>query len=435
MYDLILKKRNGEQLTEKEIDVLISLYAKGKIPDYQMAAFCMAIYFQSMTAKEITALTMAMANSGDCYNLDQIKGKVIDKHSSGGVGDTTTLIVAPLVASCGVPIAKMSGRSLGHTGGTIDKLESIPGFKAEVSKQKFIQQVNEIKICLMSQSKSIAPADQRLYALRDVTATVDIIPLIASSIMSKKIAAGANGFVLDVKYGSGAFMKTTNKAVKLAKTMVEIGAETGKPTIALVTNMNQPLGYMIGNSLEIKEAILTLSGQGPEDLTELSLRLAAEMLVLADHSQTVNDAYKLLSKKLKNKDGLTKFKQLLDYQGGNPHVIEDLSLLPKAKYKTPVYCLTSGFIQNICADKIGNLTMILGAGRKTKASIIDHSVGIELTKKAGDYVSVEQPIAYIYSNTELKGEEKSLLECFRFGKTPPSNEKLVYKKISTSNDV
>ena len=353
-YDLILKKRNGMELSSAEIEFMISKYTEGLVADYQMAAFCMAVYFQGMNPRETADLTLAMANSGKKYDLSGISGTIIDKHSTGGVGDTTTLIVAPLVASCGVPVAKMSGRGLGHTGGTIDKLESIPGFTCELEQNAFIDQVNAIKISIISQSEIIAPADRLLYALRDVTATVDSIPLIASSIMSKKIAAGGDGFVLDVKTGSGAFMPKREQAIRLAKTMVSIGREAGKPTVALITDMEQPLGYTIGNALEVREAIQTLAGEGAWDLTELCLRIGAEMLVLAGHSQTDAEAYQLLQEKLKSKAGLFKLRELISSQGGNPNVIDDLSILPQAQYQTFVKSERSGYIRRSTPSKLAS---------------------------------------------------------------------------------
>lgn len=429
-YDLIMKKRNGNPLTTAEIQFLISEYTKETLTDYQMAAFCMAVYFQGMNHRETADFTISMANSGIQYDLSTIEGRIIDKHSTGGVGDTTTLVVAPLVASCGVPVAKMSGRGLGHTGGTVDKLESIPGFSPEVSKKDFINQVKQINICIMSQSSFIAPADKKLYALRDVTATVDSIPLIASSIMSKKLAAGAHGFVLDVKTGNGAFMQRLDEAVELAKTMTAIGKQVGKPTTALITNMDQPLGFMIGNSLEVEEAIKTLAGSGPHDLTELCLILGAEMLVMAEHTPNINEAYKLLKKKLQAKEGLVKLAEFIAYQGGDTKVIDNPGLLPQAKFQTVVKSRHSGYVTSIDALKIGNIAMSLGAGRQTKTDIIDLSVGIELKKKVGDYTALEQPLAIIHSNKPLKLEGEQLLACFQINPSPPIIPKLVHKKIT-----
>lgn len=433
-YDLILKKRNGMELSSAEIEFMISKYTEGLVADYQMAAFCMAVYFQGMNPRETADLTLAMANSGKKYDLSGISGTIIDKHSTGGVGDTTTLIVAPLVASCGVPVAKMSGRGLGHTGGTIDKLESIPGFTCELEQNAFIDQVNAIKISIISQSEIIAPADRLLYALRDVTATVDSIPLIASSIMSKKIAAGGDGFVLDVKTGSGAFMPKREQAIRLAKTMVSIGREAGKPTVALITDMEQPLGYTIGNALEVREAIQTLAGEGAWDLTELCLRIGAEMLVLAGHSQTDAEAYQLLQEKLKSKAGLFKLRELISSQGGNPNVIDDLSILPQAQYQTFVKSERSGYIRKIDALKIGKLVMQLGAGRQKKDSTIDLSVGIELKQKAGAYIQQDQVLAVVHSNQPLSTEYADVLDCFTFSQSPPRYQPLIWQKI-TQEDV
>jgi len=433
-YDLILKKRNGMELSSAEIEFMISKYTEGLVADYQMAAFCMAVYFQGMNPRETADLTLAMANSGKKYDLSGISGTIIDKHSTGGVGDTTTLIVAPLVASCGVPVAKMSGRGLGHTGGTIDKLESIPGFTCELEQNAFIDQVNAIKISIISQSEIIAPADRLLYALRDVTATVDSIPLIASSIMSKKIAAGGDGFVLDVKTGSGAFMPKREQAIRLAKTMVSIGREAGKPTVALITDMEQPLGYTIGNALEVREAIQTLAGEGAWDLTELCLRIGAEMLVLAGHSQTDAEAYQLLQEKLKSKAGLFKLRELISSQGGNPNVIDDLSILPQAQYQTFVKSERSGYIRKIDALKIGKLVMQLGAGRQQMDSTIDVSVCIELKQKAGAYIQQDQVLAVVHSNQPLSTEYADVLDCFTFSQSPPRYQPLIWQKI-TQEDV
>lgn len=436
IYDLIMKKRDGESLTPAEIEYLISGYTDGEIHDYQMAAFCMAVYFKGMSKTETAALTMAMADSGMRYNLQNIKGIPIDKHSTGGVGDTTTLVVAPLVASCGVPVAKMSGRGLGHTGGTIDKLESIPLFNPQVSEATFIRQVNEVNLAIISQSDTIAPADQKLYSLRDVTATVDSIPLIASSIMSKKIASGASGFVLDVKVGVGAFMKSLDQATILGKTMVEIGKSINKPTVALITNMDEPLGNMVGNALEIQEAILTLSEEGPDDLTELSLRLGAEMLVLSGHSLNPESAYELLQKKLKTKAGLNKLQEMIKYQGGDTKVITapDL-LLPQAKYKTLVKSNITGYVDSINSHGIGNFTMGLGAGRKTKTDKIDLSAGVELKKKRGDYVKAGETLVVVHSNDPItQNSTEQVKACYLFSENPPQPLKLIYEKIS-SNDV
>lgn len=432
-YDLILKKRNGGELTTAEIEFLISGYTAGEIADYQMAALCMAIYFQEMSIRETADLTMAMAYSGDVNDLSGIEGTVIDKHSTGGVGDTTTLIVAPLVASCGVPVAKMSGRGLGHTGGTIDKLESIPGFQTEISQTEFVQQVNQIKLGLIAQTEALVPADKQLYALRDVTATVDSIPLIAASIMSKKIASGADGFVLDVKTGRGALMQNYAQSEVLAKTMVAIGKKVGKPTVALITDMDQPLGYAVGNALEVKEAISVLSGQGAADLTDLCLHLGAEMLVLAGHSPNQESGYKVVEQKLKSKAGLEKFRELISWQGGDPRVVDDLSLLPQASYQTEVRSRQSGYVSSIDALKIGSIAMQLGAGRKTKNSSIDLGVGIELKAKVGGYVERDQPLAVIHSNQPLQQEPQLVLNAFSISQARPQQRPLIWAKITEAD--
>lgn len=432
-YDLILKKRNGGELTTAEIEFLISGYTAGEIADYQMAALCMAIYFQGMSIRETADLTMAMAYSGDVNDLSGIEGTVIDKHSTGGVGDTTTLIVAPLVASCGVPVAKMSGRGLGHTGGTIDKLESIPGFQTEISQTEFVQQVNQIKLGLIAQTEALVPADKQLYALRDVTATVDSIPLIAASIMSKKIASGADGFVLDVKTGRGALMQNYAQSEVLAKTMVAIGKKVGKPTVALITDMDQPLGYAVGNALEVKEAISVLSGQGAADLTDLCLHLGAEMLVLAGHSPNQESGYKVVEQKLKSKAGLEKFRELISWQGGDPRVVDDLSLLPQASYQTEVRSRQSGYVSSIDALKIGSIAMQLGAGRKTKNSSIDLGVGIELKAKVGGYVERDQPLAVIHSNQPLQQEPQLVLNAFNISQARPQQRPLIWAKITEAD--
>lgn len=393
----------------------------------------MAIYFQGMSIRETADLTMAMAYSGDVNDLSGIEGTVIDKHSTGGVGDTTTLIVAPLVASCGVPVAKMSGRGLGHTGGTIDKLESIPGFQTEISQTEFVQQVNQIKLGLIAQTEALVPADKQLYALRDVTATVDSIPLIAASIMSKKIASGADGFVLDVKTGRGALMQNYAQSEVLAKTMVAIGKKVGKPTVALITDMDQPLGYAVGNALEVKEAISVLSGQGAADLTDLCLHLGAEMLVLAGHSPNQESGYKVVEQKLKSKAGLEKFRELISWQGGDPRVVDDLSLLPQASYQTEVRSRQSGYVSSIDALKIGSIAMQLGAGRKTKNSSIDLGVGIELKAKVGGYVERDQPLAVIHSNQPLQQEPQLVLNAFSISQARPQQRPLIWAKITEAD--
>ena len=398
MVDLIEKKRDGFELTTEEIQYIVSGYTVGEIPDYQMSAFLMAVYFKDMTDKERAALTLAMAGSGDQIDLSAIEGVKVDKHSTGGVGDTTTLILAPLVAACGVPVAKMSGRGLGHTGGTIDKLEAIEGFNVELSTEDFIQQVNDHKLAVIGQSGNLTPADKKLYALRDVTATVNSIPLIASSIMSKKIAAGADAIVLDVKTGEGAFMKTAEDAIELANAMVAIGNSTGRRTMAIISDMSQPLGFAIGNALEVKEAIETLQGNGPEDLTELCLVLGSQMVVLGGKASSLEEARTMLEGVIENGEALKAFKQLIQDQGGNPAVVDDVSLLPQAKYVSEVTSKQEGYVSFMEADEIGTAAMVLGAGRATKESVINLAVGIVLHKKVGDFVEKGEAIATIYSN-------------------------------------
>lgn len=434
--NLIRKKRDGQRLTRDELEFLIQGYVQGTIPDYQMAAWNMAVYFQGMDPEEITNLTLIMANSGDTLNLDAIKGVKVDKHSTGGVGDTTTLIVAPLVASLGVPVAKMSGRGLGHTGGTIDKLESIPGFRVSLTPKQFITQVNEIGLSLVGQTGELAPADKLLYSLRDVTATVESIPLIASSIMSKKIAAGADGFVLDVKAGLGAFMKTEEDAIKLAKTMVQIGTLANRSTVALVTDMNQPLGRAIGNALEVKEAILVLQGEGAENLTELSLELSAEMLVMAGITSDLGWARKQVEENLKNKKALKKFIQLIEAQGGDARVVEDLSLLPQAHFTGNILATETGYVQQIDPLKIGMTAMELGAGRETKNSTIDLAVGLELNTQVGHLVQAGEKLAKVYANDENK-LARAVAEgskAFLIGRDKVQARPIIYQKI-TAKDV
>lgn len=398
--DLITKKRNGQELTKEEISFLIDGYTNGIIPDYQMSALLMAIYFNDMTALERYNLTLSMLESGEQIDLSKIDGIKVDKHSTGGVGDKTSLVVAPLAASFGIKMAKMSGRGLGHTGGTLDKLESIPGFMIEEESDYFIKQVNSIGLAIIGQSANITPADKKLYALRDVTGTIESIPLIASSIMSKKLASGADHIVLDVKVGSGAFMKNIEDATLLAEAMVEIGKLGKRETVATLTSMEQPLGSAVGNSLEVIEAIETLKGNGPEDFTRLCISLTAEILLISKIASTIEEAEKMVKEAINNRTGLEKLKEMIIWQKGDPRVIDDYSLFPlsneeiELKYleKTPVY------VSKIDALKIGEAAMVLGAGRATKDDVIDHGVGIKIVKKVGDKLNEGDVIAKVYTN-------------------------------------
>lgn len=407
--DIIEKKRNGEILTGEEIKWLITNYTNETIPDYQMSALLMAIYFQGMNEHEASVLTEAMIASGDQINLSHIDGIKVDKHSTGGVGDTTTLILAPLVASVGAPIAKMSGRGLGHTGGTLDKLESIPGFHIELTEEEFFAAVNDHKIAVIGQTGNLTPADKRLYALRDVTGTVNSIPLIASSIMSKKIAAGSDAIVLDVKVGSGAFMKTLEDANRLGQTMVDIGNKVGRQTMVVVSDMSQPLGLAIGNALEVKEAIATLKGEGPADLTELVLTLGSQMVVLSKKAQTIAEARALLEEAIQSGKAIAKFKEFITNQGGDASVVDHPEKLAQATYQFDLLAKTSGKIAAMEAEKIGLASMLLGAGRASKEDTIDMAVGIVLNKKIGDNVEEEESILTIHSNREDVEEIKALL--------------------------
>lgn len=409
VYDIIKKKRDNYSLTEKEINYVINKYVKNEVPDYQISALLMTIYFNGMTIEESVALTMAMANSGEKIDLSAINGIKVDKHSTGGVGDTTTIVLAPLVASAGVTVAKMSGRGLGHTGGTLDKLEAIPGFNVEIPNQEFINHVNRDGLAVIGQTSSLAPADKLLYSLRDVTATVDSIPLIASSIMSKKIASGADRLVLDVKVGKGAFMENIDDAKELAKLMVDIGNNIGIKTIATISNMEAPLGYAIGNALEIKEAIATLQGNGPSDLTELCLNLGSQMVFLAEKADSLTDARKLLETNIKNGKALNKFKTFIQNQSGDETVIFEPNKFKKAKYQFELLSVKTGYIQEITANEIGTAAMLLGAGRENKESIIDLGVGIVLHKKTGDFVQVGKRLLTIHSEKENIEEIKNLL--------------------------
>lgn len=400
MVDIIEKKRDGKSLSKEEIEFFIKGYTNGDIPDYQASSLAMAIFFQDMNDEERAALTMAMVNSGDVIDLSKINGIKVDKHSTGGVGDTTTLVLAPLVAAVGVPVAKMSGRGLGHTGGTIDKLESIKGFHVEISEEDFIKLVNENQVAVIGQSGNLTPADKKLYALRDVTGTVNSIPLIASSIMSKKIAAGADAIVLDVKTGNGAFMKTLEDAEALAHAMVSIGNNVGRNTMAIISDMSQPLGRAIGNALELKEAIDTLNGKGPEDLTELVLTLGSQIVVLANRANTLEEARQLLNEAIENGSALEKFKTFLENQGGDASVVDAPELLPTATYQIEYKAQSSGVVSELIANEIGVASMMLGAGRQTKEDEIDLSVGIVLNKKVGDVVKEGESLLTIHSNRE-----------------------------------
>lgn len=405
MYDLILKKRQGEELSTQEINYFIENYTNGNIPDYQVSALMMAVFFNKMNKRETADLTMAMVNSGDILDLKEIEGVKVDKHSTGGVGDTTTLVLAPMVAALGVPVAKMSGRGLGHTGGTIDKLESFEGFSVEMPNEKFINNVNTLKIAVGGQTGDLAPADKKLYALRDVTATVDNVSLIASSIMSKKIAAGADAIVLDVKVGDGAFMKNADDARLLAREMVDIGTNVGRNTIAIISDMDQPLGLAIGNALEVEEAIETLKGNGPSDLVELCLTLGSNMVLLAGKAKSVEEAREMLEETITSGKAIEKFKEFIAAQGGKTDVIDDTSLLPKAKHILEVKATKSGVVSKIHAENIGLIAMELGAGRATKDSIIDIAVGIVLNKKREDKVSEGDVIAFVHANDLEKGQK------------------------------
>lgn len=409
MYDLIEKKRDGKKLTVDEIKWIIDSYTDGAVADYQMSALLMAIYFQGMDIEEASALTMSIVESGDQVDLSEIKGTKVDKHSTGGVGDTTTIILAPLVASVGVPVAKMSGRGLGHTGGTLDKLESIPGFHIEFTTEEFVNNVNEHKISVVGQSGNLTPADKKMYALRDVTATVDSIPLIASSIMPKKIAAGNDAIVLDVKVGSGAFMKDDEQAEKLANTMVKIGSDVGRKTMAVVSDMSQPLGRAIGNALEIDEAIDILKGEGPEDLRELVLTLGSQMVVLGKEAADLDEARSKLEEAMQSGKALAKLKEMIEVQGGDPTIVDDPSKLPQAKFQIELPAKESGVIGEIIADKVGIASMELGAGRKKVEDDINMGVGIVLNKKIGDKVKEGDSLLTIHTDHENIDDVKEQL--------------------------
>lgn len=430
MYDIIIKKRNGEELSKEEIQYFIDGYTKGSIPDYQAAALLMAIYFKGMNKKETAELTMAMVNSGDTVDLSAIEGVKTDKHSTGGVGDKISLIVIPLVASLGIPIAKMSGRGLGHTGGTIDKLESIPGFKTELTRDEFIDNVNKYKMAISGQSGNLVPADKKLYALRDVTATIDSIPLIASSIMSKKIASGADCIVLDVKVGSGAFMKSVEEAAELAGTMVEIGKSLNRKTVAVVTDMSQPLGHEVGNANEIKEAIDVLKGKGSADETEVALTIASYMAILGGAFDDFDKAYNALKEIIRTGEATDKLRLLIKIQGGDPAVVDDAGSLPEAGYHIEVEAEAEGYVNSIDAESIGIAAMLLGAGRRTKEDKIDFSAGISMKKKVGDKVARGETLCVLHTNLENVDEAKRIaMDAYSIGSTQVKINKYVYKII------
>ena len=422
MYDLIIKKRNGAALTREEIDFMVKGFTNGSIPDYQMSAMMMAVYFQGMTEEETLYLTLAMQHSGDVLDLSAISGIKVDKHSTGGVGDKTSLALAPMVAACGIKVAKMSGRGLGHTGGTIDKLESFPGFSTEISTEQFFENVEKNGIAIMGQTKDLAPADKKLYALRDVTATVDNMSLIASSIMSKKLAAGADAIVLDVKTGSGAFMKAEADAFALAEEMVKIGNNAGKKTIAVVSDMDQPLGEAVGNILEVKEAIATLNGKGPKDFETLCITLGSHMLVAGKAAENEAQAEKMLREVIENGKALEKLAQFIESQGGDASYVYEPEKFEKAAIVEEITAPETGYIHAINCEEIGNCSLVLGGGRETKESSIDLAVGLVLKKKRGDFVKKGELMAQIYGNDRTKTDhtKERFLQTFKFSDEVPA---------------
>ncbi|MCA0990859.1 pyrimidine-nucleoside phosphorylase [Pseudalkalibacillus hwajinpoensis] len=431
MVDVIQKKRNGKELTKEEINFFIDGYTKGDIPDYQASALMMAIYFNGMKSNETAMLTQAMVDSGETIDLSAIKGHKVDKHSTGGVGDKTTFIVGPLVASVGVPVAKMSGRGLGHTGGTLDKLESIKGFHIEMTKEEFVNNVNTHKLSVAGQTGNLAPADKKLYALRDVTATVDSIPLIAGSIMSKKLASGADGIVLDVKTGSGAFMKKLEDSEALAREMVNIGNNLGRNTVAVISDMSQPLGFEVGNANEVREACQVLQGENIEDLRLLSLELASHMTVIAGAFDDFDTAYKTLEENLQNGKAFESFRTLVQAQGGDVSVIDDLSRLPQAKHDIEVTAQQDGYVTEIDAESVGVAAMYLGAGRATKDDQINHGVGITLKKKVGDKVEKGEALVVLHSDEEdVQNSINKINEAYTVSKQATEKPQLIYKVIN-----
>ena len=433
IIDLIEKKKHGGRLTDEEIDYMVKGYVSGEICDYQMSAMLMAILFKGMDNEETVRLTLDMEHSGDVVDLSPIPGVKVDKHSTGGVGDKTTLICAPVAAACGVKIAKMSGRGLGHTGGTLDKLESVPGFRINLSQKEFFDNVKRIGISVIGQTGNVVPADKKLYALRDVTGTVDSIPLIASSVMSKKLASGSDAILLDVKVGSGAFMKTPEDAMKLAKAMVSIGQLAGRRVTALITDMDKPLGRNIGNALEVKEAIEVLKGGGPEDLTEVSLALAAEMVRLADGS-ACEDASARVKEAIASGAAAEKLRELFKAQGGDPEVVDRPGLLPEARHSCEVKAPADGYITHMDAEGIGTSAMLLGAGREKKEDRIDYGAGITLLKKTGDRVAAGEPVAILYTSWKPRFEnaEKTFIEALTIGEQPPQKKPLILGRVESA---
>lgn len=427
MYDLIMKKRNGGKLTREEIEYMVEGFTCGQIPDYQMSAMMMAVYFVGMDREETLYLTMAMAHSGDMLDLSKIGGIKVDKHSTGGVGDKTSLTLTPMVAACGIKVAKMSGRGLGHTGGTIDKLESFAGFSTGISEEQFTRNVNEIGIAIMGQTADLAPADKKLYGLRDVTATVDNMSLIASSIMSKKLASGADAIVLDVKTGSGAFMKEEKDAFALAEEMVELGKNAGRKAVAVISDMDQPLGYAVGNALEVIEAIETLKGNGPADFMELCLTLGSYMVELGGMAADEKEAREMLKRTIEDGTALDKLAQFIEAQGGDPRAVYDTGLLPKAKFIEEIPSPADGYIEKIVCDEIGICSLILGGGRETKESEIDLSVGLVLKKKTGDYVKKGEPLALIHGNDaeKMKAAAVRFISAYSFSAKPVEKQPFI----------
>ncbi|MEG0839095.1 MAG: pyrimidine-nucleoside phosphorylase [Hydrogenoanaerobacterium sp.] len=431
MYDIIMAKRGGAALTDEQIKFVVEGFTTGDIPDYQVSALLMAIYFKGMNTHETAFLTDCMAHSGDMIDLSPIPGIKVDKHSTGGVGDKTSLVITPIVAACGVPVAKMSGRGLGHTGGTIDKLESIPGFKTSIDKERFFEIVKTVGLSIIGQTGNIAPADKKLYALRDVTATVDNLSLIASSIMSKKLAAGSNAILLDVKTGSGAFMKTLDDSIALAQAMVNIGEHMGRKTVALITDMDIPLGSAIGNSLEVTEAVDTLHGKGPADFTEVCLQLASNMLFLADKGD-VASCRKLAEEAIANGSAFAKLRAMTVAQGGDPSVLDDTSLFARAAVCYEVKAPRGGYITHMNTEQCGIASVVLGAGRASKEASIDYSAGIILCKKVGDKLTEGDVVAKLYTSKEAMAREaeKVLLAAVTISDEKPNVEKLIYARVT-----